>query len=185
MRRQRTRVRFPAAPPTNRDRLARRTFDTTAATRQADCVHRDLYDEHARIVRLLGRIRSAVEAVVHPLSVSWRELEGEPVPFADAVSHPFRAGEAGMRWGPPWSTVWFRFTGEVPEHLRGKRLELVVDLGFSDASPGFQAEGLAYRLDGHVLKGVEPRTTYVPIHPGAGTVDVYVEAAANPTLQGF
>lgn len=133
------------------------------------------------MVRTLQRIQAATEAASHPLEVTCRDLPGEPEPFADAVSGAFVPGVVGRAWGPPWSTTWFRFTGEVPAAMRGRRVELVVDLGFS-GGPGFQAEGLAYTPDGRILKGVEPRTTYVPVEPGATEVDVYVEAAANPTV---
>ncbi len=86
----------------------------------------------------------------------------------------------GLAWGPPWSTSWFHLTAEVPERMRGRRVELHVDLGFTSAHPGFQAEGLAYDASGRILKGVEPRTSYVPVE--GDSVDVYVEAAANPTV---
>ena len=65
---------------------------------------------------------------------------------------------------------------------RGRRVELLIDLGWRDTLPGFQAEGLAYRADGVVVKGVQPLTNWVPIE--GPTVDVYLEAAANPQLFG-
>ena len=147
-------------------------------------MHRDLYDERRRVVRTLRRIRAASESASHPLDVTYRDLPGEPEPFAEAVAGEFVPGTVGMRWGPPWSTTWFRLAGPVPEAMRGQRVELVVDLGFTGGGPGFQAEGLAHTADGRIIKGVEPRTTYVPVEAGATEVDVYVEAAANPTLHG-
>lgn len=132
-------------------------------------------------MRTLHRIRLAVEAARHPVEVTYRDLPGEPEPFAAAVAGEFVPGAVGRTWGPPWSTTWFRFTGEVPEEMRGQRVELVVDLGF-EGGPGFQAEGLAWTPDGRIIKGVEPLNTYVPVAAGATHVDVYVEAAANPTL---
>lgn len=147
-------------------------------------MHRDLYDERRRIVRTLDRIRASVEADAHPVAVAVRELDGEPVPFEEAVAGAFRPAAVGMPWGPPWSTAWFHLTGDVPERMRNERVELVVDLGFTGGGPGFQAEGLAFAADGRILKGVEPRTTYVPVNAGSDSVDVYVEAAANPTLRG-
>lgn len=146
-------------------------------------MHRDLYDERRRLLRVLDKIRAAAEVDVEPVGVAFHELDGEPVPFAEAVAGGFEPGHAGMRWGPPWGTTWFRLTGSVPERMRGRGAELVVDLGFTGGGPGFQAEGLAYRADGTILKGVEPRTTYVPVDDGAA-VEVYVEAASNPTLRG-
>ncbi|MBC7441381.1 MAG: alpha-mannosidase, partial [Ramlibacter sp.] len=69
----------------------------------------------------------------------------------------------------------------------GTRLELVVDLGFSQATPGFQAEGLVWTPDGVILKAVEPRNRSVPLRVGpGGHVDLYIGAAANPDVtSGF
>jgi len=117
-------------------------------------------------------------------------VDGEPVPPAVAIPgldpaayradyQPFPVGEA---WGRPWSTTWFRMRGSVPESARTQRVELVVDLGWRDTRPGFQAEGLAYRADGMVIKGVQPLTNWVPIE--GSSVDVYLEAAANPQVFG-
>ncbi len=50
--------------------------------------------------------------------------------------------EPGTPWGPPWSTTWFRVTGKVPPEWKDARVEAVIDFGFNDRSPGFQAEGL-------------------------------------------
>jgi len=149
-------------------------------------VHRNLYDPLLRIDRTLRRIRAAVPADREPTTVEVQHLEGEPEPFETVVRRPFEACGPGLRWGPAWSTSWFHVTGAVPDRMQGRagRLELDVDLGFTDAHPGFQAEGLAYAADGTVHKGVEPRNASVPL--GSGSVDVYVEAAANPTvLTGF
>ena len=40
------------------------------------------------------------------------------------------------------------FSGKVPAEWAGRRVEAVVDLGFNDRGPGFQAEGLAFGADG-------------------------------------
>jgi alpha-mannosidase len=147
-------------------------------------VHRDLYDPVLRVERTLSRIRAAAYVERRAASVEVQHLDGEPEPFADVVGRPFERCEPGLRWGPAWSTSWFHVTGEAPPATPGRRVELVVDLGFTAAHPGFQAEGLAYGRDGTVLKGIEPRNDSVPVR--GTTVDVYVEAAANPTvLTGF
>lgn len=59
-------------------------------------------------------------------------------------------------------------------------VELVVDLGFSQSWPGFQAEGLVYRPDGTTIKALNPLNTWIPVEPGTTEIDLYVEAAANP-----
>ena len=66
---------------------------------------------------------------------------------------------------------------------RDERLELIVDIGFTDARAGFQAEGLLWSHDGRVLKGIEPlqRTFVLPEVRGEAFL-YYVEAAANPDI---
>ncbi len=70
---------------------------------------------------------------------------------------------AGDALGAPWSTTWFRVSGQVPAAWAGRRVEAVVDLGFNDRGPGFQAEGLAYGPDGAPLKAVQPRNNWLPV----------------------
>ncbi len=62
-------------------------------------------------------------------------------------------------------------------------IEIVVDLGFADDRPGFQAEGLVWRPDGSTIKGVSSYNQAVPWHDD-DRVDVFVEAAGNPDVAG-
>ncbi|MGO2541512.1 MAG: alpha-mannosidase [Specibacter sp.] len=102
-----------------------------------------------------------------------------------AEYQPFSVGQP---WGPAWGTSWIHLTGTVPPEASGHKVELVVDLGFSQSWPGFQAEGLVYRPDGRTVKALNPFNTWVPVAgnaqdgtaTGGETVDLYVEAAANP-----
>jgi alpha-mannosidase len=144
-------------------------------------------DRLARALR--DRIRPATHRVVADLDVSAWHLEGgqgEPVPPTVALaSGEYEAFPIGGVWGPPWGTTWFHLTGKVPAIAAGQTVELLVDLGWADHSPGFQAEGLVYRPDGTVVKGLHPRNSWVPVAaPATGDerIDLYVEAAANPYL---
>src|SRR4051812_39842687 len=140
-----------------------------------------------RLARVLEeRIRPAVHTVLAPLAVeAWHVPAaadggvGEPVPFAEAQHASYEPGQVGMRWGPAWGTTWFRLTGEVPSDA--KRPEAVVDLGFTAAHPGFQAEGLVYDADGRTVKALNPRNAWLPAEPGQ-RIEWYVEAAANPNV---
>ena len=64
---------------------------------------------------------------------------------------------------------------------------MLVDLGWIGSGPGFQAEGLVYDADGLVLKGLEPRNTWLPVSTSPGEdFCLYIEAAANPDVaQGW
>lgn len=140
-------------------------------------------------------LEPAVLRETRPLDVEAWTVGGEPVPFADAVAATYAPFAIGTPWGRPWDTTWFHVTGDVPAGWSGDaapagtRVELVVDLGFTGAGPGFQAEGTAWTPDGRIVKAVEPRNQHVPLVAGqalddAGRVDLYVEAAANPDVPG-
>nr|WP_221379173.1 glycoside hydrolase family 38 C-terminal domain-containing protein [Actinoplanes polyasparticus] len=122
---------------------------------------------------------------IAPLTVTAWEAPGEPVPFREAVTQSFQPFSAGQRWSRPWGTTWFHVTGAVPPGWggAGTAVQMLVDLGFSGLLPAFQAEGLVYRPDGSIVKGLEPFNHGVDIDPaGDADVDFYVEAASNPNL---
>lgn len=149
---------------------------------------------HDKTEKTLGRIDRfvdewivpAVKADSVPLELSGWEVPGEPVAFGE-VEHPgFEALTPGTPWGKPWGTMWIHATGRVPSTwpLRGTRAEVVVDLGWKEDQPGFQAEGAAFSVSGDLLKGISPRNNFVPLDlvSRLGVVDFYVEAAANPDI---
>ena len=110
----------------------------------------------------------------------------EPIPVAEALAGEYRPFGVGESWGPPWGTTWFHLTGTVPEGERGDDLEILVELGWADHSPGFQCEGTVYRPDGTIVKGIHPRNTWIPVEvDGDGRIDLYVEAASNPVVLGL
>ncbi|MEU2236276.1 alpha-mannosidase [Streptomyces vietnamensis] len=139
-----------------------------------------------RLKRVLKeRIRPAVHARTVPLHVEIWDVPGEPVPVAAGLSAPYRPVQVGHRWGPPWSTSWFRITGRIPEEWAGQRVEAVLDLGFDVTGAGFSTEGLVYRPDGTVLKALNPRNSWIPVADpvrGGEEVAYSIEAAANPAL---
>lgn len=139
-----------------------------------------------RLDRVLNeRIRPAVHARAVPLQIGIWDAPGEPVPVAEGLAAPYRPITVGHRWGPVWSTSWFRITGRIPEEWAGERVEAVLDIGFDKTGPGFSAEGLVHRADGTVVKALNPRNAWVPVaEPAVGGAEFtyYVEAAANPVL---
>ncbi|TNM64338.1 alpha-mannosidase [Streptomyces sp. NP160] len=149
-------------------------------------MHDDTRHVAKRVERiLLERIVPAVYRETTPLQMAVWHVPGEPVPVAEALSATYEPFTTGTRWGRPWSTSWFRLTGEVPAAWAGQRVEAVIDLGFVGDWPGNQAEGLVHTADGVPVKGVAPRNQYVPIaRPATGgeQVDLLLEAAANPDI---
>lgn len=128
------------------------------------------------------RIRPAVYSDIQPTRLRAWTVDGEPVPFATAVLQNFEPFDVGQKWGRPWDTVWFEVEGAVPHGWGPEETELVVDLGFVDEQPGFQAEGTVYRPDGSIIKAIEPLNAWVPLPPN-GTFRLFIEAAANPVVQ--
>ncbi|GAB3600711.1 alpha-mannosidase [Microbacterium tumbae] len=142
----------------------------------------------ARIRRFIGeRLLPAIHTAPVPLRLQAWTVPGEPVPFAEAVAQEYASFAVGTPWGRAWGTVWMHVTGTVPERVEGHSAELLLDLGFSPAGPGFQAEGTVYRADGSIVKAIEPRNAYVPLDGEPGDpIDLYLEAAANPDVgEGF
>lgn len=151
-------------------------------------MHDDSALIEARIERfLVERLQPALYASTTPVGLESWVVPGEPVPFDEARDQAFDAFEVGTPWGRAWSTMWLRIRGAIPAVGDGQRAELVLDLGFHTAEPGFQAEGTVYRPDGSIVKAVEPRNAYVPLEGAPGDrFEFYLEAAANPDVaDGF
>ena len=150
-------------------------------------MHDDTSGIRLRLARFLAdRIRPALREPVAPLALAYWDVpgDGEPVPPQRALAAEYRAAPIGMAWGVPWRTTWFHVTGAVPPSVRDDRVEVLLDLGWADRDAGFHGEGLVYRPDGSPVKGVHPHNNHVPI-PAGEQVDLYVEAAANPRIDGF
>ncbi len=131
-------------------------------------------------------LAEALTPRVHPrcvaLEVSARHLPGEPEPPARAVGGPFEAFGVGQRWGGMWSTTWFRFRSAIPPAWSGQEVVALVHLGGATVV-GFSAEGLVWTPDLVPVQGLHHHHRQVPVAGLAGrdgTVDFYVEAAANP-----
>ncbi|WP_311245894.1 glycoside hydrolase family 38 C-terminal domain-containing protein [Microbacterium sp. WCS2018Hpa-23] len=142
-----------------------------------------------RVRRVLDeRIRPAIHSASVPLQVEVNELPGEPISPSAGLTLDFSPAAVPSMWGPAWSTTWFRLSGRVPAEWAGRRVEALIDLGFSDHMPGFQCEALAYRPDGTPIKSINPRNQWIAIADAAAgdeAVVFYLEAAANPLILDF
>ncbi|HEY3749650.1 MAG TPA: glycoside hydrolase family 38 C-terminal domain-containing protein [Pseudonocardiaceae bacterium] len=144
-------------------------------------MHDDRALVEGRIDRVLReRIRPAVYGARVPMGIEVWHAPDEPVPVAEALAATYEPTEVGAPWGPPWGTSWFRVSGTVPASWADKVVELVVDIGFDNGTPGFQCEGLVYRADGSPVKGIHPDNRWVRL--SERDVLFYVEAAANPIV---
>jgi alpha-mannosidase len=155
-------------------------------------LHDDRRITEVRLDRFVReRILPAVYTRSVPLTLSSWDVPDEPVTVMEALRQDFVPQEPGAAWGKPWGTKWLRLQGDVPESWGTEpdtAVEIVVDLGFTTETPGFQCEGIAWRPDGTIIKAISPRNQYIPLKLlGSGmAVDFYVEAAANPDVaQGW
>ncbi|MFC9651182.1 glycoside hydrolase family 38 C-terminal domain-containing protein [Streptomyces sp. NPDC056937] len=149
-------------------------------------MHDDRSLVEGRLERALRQfIRPELYAAREPLALSVWHAPGEPVPVERALQGSYEPFTTGTEWGSPWSTSWFRLEGVVPESWAGRRVEVVVDPGFTGEGPGFQAEGLVYDAAGVPLKGIHPRNRHIPVAApatGGESVRLLLEAAANPAV---
>ena len=110
----------------------------------------------------------------HALSVSVFQSE-DRLPLAQAREATFDEIEPGWRWGPVWSTCWFRLQGEVPAAFAGQR----VALRFSSGT-----EALLWK-DDVPFHGFDVNRDLAPLHDQAeagASIDLLVEAACNMPL---
>src|SRR5690348_6319761 len=127
-------------------------------------MHDDRLLVEQRLERVLReRLRPAVHAVSVPFDAAARHGRPaadchvrEPALASDEPKQEVAPASIGDTWGAPRSKTWLRLAGVVPLAWTGRELEAVVDLGFWDEVPGFQAEALVYGPDRVPIKAVSP-----------------------------
>ncbi|SDU27273.1 alpha-mannosidase [Verrucomicrobium sp. GAS474] len=96
----------------------------------------------------LVRFASELKAVLYPRSVALEKLETYAAPgriaYAEAVKGKFRPAKVGERFGPGWSTHWFRIGYAVPKEWAGEEVLLHFDSS---------SEGCVWR-DGVPIQGL-------------------------------
>ena len=110
------------------------------------------------------------------LSLTWSRPKGLDRPsFASASKLKYAPCAIGTRWGPVWSTAWFRVRGKVPASMRG----FPVGLRFSSGTEG------TLWVNGEPVHGFDPYRDFallIPRAKGGETIDCFVEAACNLPL---
>jgi alpha-mannosidase len=124
------------------------------------------------------QLLAAVERESVPLQLSAQLVRGEPVSYPQAMRGDFTPFEVGSRWGPPWSTTWFRVHGRIPAEWAQEHVVAVFDIGFEGRHTGFTCEALAWR-DGKPWRGVDPNHRRLPVT--GPDVDLLLEASAMPS----
>ena len=136
------------------------------------------------------RARKLLDDLVEPgvfgagraVDIAAHHVGGEPIPYEEAVTRPFSPFPVGGAWGPTWDTTWFRVNGTIPPEWAGEAVVLRVEhTRRGDTRPG--GESLAF-VGGIPVQGLSPyhRDLLVTASAAGGEpVEVYLEAAANPT----
>ncbi len=115
-----------------------------------------------------------------PLELSiWQaagsDIHGGHPTLSQAKRAKFRSAQVGLRWGPVWSTAWFRLRGKVPAEMRGHSVALRFSCG---------SEATLWR-DGVPFQGFDPYRDLAYLFPaakGRESIDLYVEGACNLPL---
>lgn len=144
-------------------------------------------DRLDRFVR--DRINPAIYTDAVPLAISAWQAPREPVPFESASAMSFEPVELGWRFGRAWSTVWLKVTGKVPDSWSKTSRdmlvpEIVIDFGYNTSRSGFQAEALAFDLNGIPIKAIAPKNSWLPWSSAEKNIAFFLEVAANPDVAG-
>ena len=125
-----------------------------------------------RVERCLNNeIRPRIYQGHTPLDVAVFQ-SADPVPHAEAIRQEYRPAAVGFRWGPVWSTAWFRLRGVLPEAFAGQEVVALIDTS---------SEALVWNGD-TPGQGLDPnRNDWVITQSAAAgqSVELYVEAAGN------
>lgn len=122
-------------------------------------------------------LRPLATPVAAPLEIAVAQFRDRPshAEIAGLDASAFAAVPTGWRWGPVWSTAWFRLRGRITDAMRGREIHLRFDAG---------TEALLWR-DGAPHHGFDFNRDRAPLFAageGDGDVDLLVEAACNLPL---
>jgi len=124
-----------------------------------------------------------------PLAITAHHVPGEPITPNEALTRPYGPFAVGGAWGPCWGTTWFRLQGRIPEEWAGEEVVLRLESlrrGTSIQGGEFLIFAPSPEAGGRLvpLLGLSPQHAAASVcrrAAGGEAVDLYVEAAANPT----
>ncbi|MGE4197372.1 MAG: hypothetical protein AB7G11_09660, partial [Phycisphaerales bacterium] len=141
--------------------------------------------EAADRLRLIARER--LEPLVYlarlPMQISvW---QGGPAPsLAEALLAPYRPVQTGWRWGPVWSTAWFRLRATLPDGLDASVMTLRFSCGTEATLWSGDHSIHAPRVPVHGLDVNHqcvpaPALTQALRHGSGNNIELFIEAACN------
>ncbi len=124
-----------------------------------------------RLDRFVEKLEATLIEGKEPLRLAVSRDPGI-VDEASARRATFTEVEKGFRWGPIWSTAWFRVTGRVPDNWQRENVLAVIGLG---------AETTIWK-DNAPREGLDRHHRYLHLETGP-EIDLIAEAyAPNPTV---
>jgi alpha-mannosidase len=140
----------------------------------------------SRIACAIALIKERIYTDGIPLAIAAFQEKGDPAFPARIPETGFEPFQVGQKWGPAWSTVWFRFSGTVPAEWSGRTVSALVRLGYF-AGEGFTAEGLVWQ-HGRPSRAINVNRADIPIAApaqGGEQAAFLIEAAANPNIRAW
>ena len=134
-----------------------------------------------RLNATLKRIEDLIYGPTSQLAAEVFEVGGEPLEAQKAFSANYQPIHPGDAWGRAWDTVWFRFSGKIPEDWKGREVVALVNLG-GQGPEGFTCEGLVWQ-NGAATVALNVNRADVPLvgkARGGEGIQFYVEASAKP-----
>ncbi len=134
-----------------------------------------------RAINFLDRLsKDEVLIDTMPLKAVYRHST-DPVPFDRRLDGEYKEIQKGEVWGREWDSAWFHITGDIPENWQKKKLAARID---------FNGEACIFDSDGCPVQGLTNGSVFAvetgrdlyhlpPSVCESGTVDLWVEAAAN------
>ncbi|MBI3947064.1 MAG: alpha-mannosidase [Armatimonadetes bacterium] len=125
-----------------------------------------------RIERFLdSELRPRVYQDAAPLDVAVCQC-AEPIAHAEALRRTYRPVAPGFRWGPVWSTAWFRLRGRMPDFFAGE--EVVARINTSSEALVWEGDSPSQGLDANRSEYFLSRSAVA-----GEPVELFVEAAGN------
>ncbi|MCG2785201.1 MAG: alpha-mannosidase [Anaerolineae bacterium] len=118
--------------------------------------------------------------VREPVSIAVHHAPGR-IPYRDAMQGDYRPTNTGEKFGPLWSTHWFRVNLEIPSGWQGREVHLLWDSS-SEAciwQDGVPLQGLTGSFNGWLPEPVRKELCITKEAHGGESFEFYVEVACN------
>jgi len=86
-------------------------------------------DYEISIRRFTVFLRDVIEPAIYDEAAAldvgvwqFQDVHAEPPTPVDAAAARYKKCAIGLRWGPKWSTAWFKLSGSVPKTMKGGRV---------------------------------------------------------------